>query len=435
MHKKHVAVLLIVLLIIIFGYFMSFKNTVTNGKYYENKPSKTEIRISLNCSSQDRKGQVYQEIINNYNKEHDDVIIQNHYVPGNDYFSRVKVDFASGNEADIFITWPGITVNRFSNKEKIVDLRRELDKDFKWHNGFDKSVWKYVSEDDKILGLPLVKTYAAMFVNTDVLQSVGIEIPKTYEQLKKSIPTLRASGITPIAFDISDEGLLLYRYIAGLLGGKFNASNIQDNGVPNEYYVQAAEYIKELYNLGAFSEDLFTMTKNESDHLFMTKKAAFIVRYSDFLETVDKNVLLDSVSIEPFPGFETGLSTDRAILYGVGTDTIFVSSKNWNNEEMRDKILSVVKYFTSEEVAYYIAENMGSVPAVKIKTAPTKAKNMVYQKNYDFISKANQIIDFSNYYIDADVLLHIAERFPSFLENKNTIYDVWEYAYNYVMDK
>ena len=102
---------------------------------------------------------------------------------------------------------------------------------------------------------------------------------------------------------------------------------------------------------------------------------------------------------------------------------------------MRDKILSVVKYFTSEEVAYYIAENMGSVPAVKIKTAPTKAKNMVYQKNYDFISKANQIIDFSNYYIDADVLLHIAERFPSFLENKNTIYVVWEYAYNYVMDK
>ena len=49
---------------------------------------------------------------------------------------------------------------------------------------------------------------------------------------------------------------------------------------------------------------------------------------------------------------------------------------------MRDKILSVVKYFTSEEVAYYIAENMGSVPAVKIKTAPTKAKNMVYQKKH-----------------------------------------------------
>ena len=36
-------------------------------------------------------------------------------------------------------------------------------------------------------------------------------------------------------------------------------------------------------------------------------------------------------------------------------------------------------------IGYYIAENMGSVPAVKIKTAPTKAKNMVYQKNYDFI--------------------------------------------------
>ena len=435
MRKKTYAVLAAVLAASIgAAYLYTYLKPIQDIAYYQNEVHKTKIRIYLNFGPQDGKSRIYQDIINNYNEEHNDVIIETSYVPGNDYVSRLKIDFVSGNEADIFITWPSVTTNKVAGKGKIVDMKPDLENDHDWYSSFNKSVWKYVSKDEKITGIPLMTTYAAMYVNTDVLSDVGVSIPQTYEQLKEIIPVLRSKNIVPIAFDMSDDGLLLYRCIASMLGGKLNASNVSSSGAPNEYYIRAADYIKELYNMGAFPKDLFAITKKQCDNLFLSKKAAFIVRYSEFSENIDESGLFETVSINPFPVFEDGLSLDKAILYGAGSDTIFVSSKNWENEKMREKILSVVKYFTSQRSAYYIAENLGSVPTIKIRKAATKAKNQVYQRNCDFINSANQIIDFSNYYIDSDVLRHICDRFPLFLEDKITIQEVWDYAYRYVSE-
>ena len=69
---------------------------------------------------------------------------------------------------------------------------------------------------------------------------------------------------------------------------------------------------------------------------------------------------------------------------------------------------------------------------MKIRTAATKTKNMIYQRNCDFVAGANQIIEFSSSYIDSDVLRHIGDKFPLFLEGKMNINDVWEYSYRYV---
>lgn len=432
MKKMYVIIISIFLLCIgIIGLYNA-AHPIGNIKHNQNEENKTKIRIGLNLAPQDRKNLIYQDIINNYNKEHDNVVLETNYVPGNDYFSRLKVDFASGNEADIFITCPGKTTNKFAEKGQIVDLKSELDKDRDWYNSFNKSVWKYVTNNDKIVGVPVMTVYAAFFANTDVLEKAGAEVPKTYEQLKKLIPVLKKQDIVPIAFDMSDDGLLLYSYIAALLGGRHIRDSISDFSVPNEYYARAAEYVKELYSLGAFSPDLFSVTKKQCDEMFISKNAAFIIRYSDFLENIDRERDFETVSVNTFPVMEDSLSLDKAILYGVGSDALFISSKNWENEKMREKLLSVVKYFTSQENAYYITENLGSISAVKIRTAATKTKNMIYQKNCDFVAGANQIIDFSSSYIDSDVLRHIGDKFPLFLEGKMNINDVWEYSYRYV---
>ena len=432
MKKMYIIIISIFLLCIGITKLYTAANPIGDIKHSQNEENKTKIRIGLNLAPRDRKNLIYQDIINNYNKEHNNVVLETNYVPGNDYFSRLKVDFASGNEADIFITCPGKTTNKFAEKGQIVDLKSELDKDRDWYNSFNKGVWKYVTNNDKIVGVPLMTAYAAFFANTDVLEKANAEVPKTYEQLKKLIPILKKQDIVPIAFDMSDDGLLMYSYIAALMGGRHIQDNISDFSVPNEYYARSAEYVKELYSLGAFSQDLFSVTKKQCDEMFLSKKAAFIIRYSDFLENIDRERDFETVSVNTFPIMEDSLSLDKAILYGVGSDALFISSKNWGNEKMREKLISVVKYFTSQENAYYITENLGSISAVKIRTAATKTKNMIYQRNCDFVAGANQIIEFSSSYIDSDVLRHIGDKFPLFLEGKMNINDVWEYSYRYV---
>ena len=409
-----------------------YTNHNINIKYYDKQKHKSEIRILINKNLQDKKSNVYQEIITGYNEHAEDTVIKCDFVSGSDYYSRLRVDFASGNEPEIFVSWPGMTTRELLKQGKIVDLSETLKLDSEWYDSFERSSWKYVTENDTIIGLPLIKTYATLFVNIDVLDSVGIDIPKNYEQLKAAVVTLKEAGIVPIAADISDDGLLIYRYIAALLGGKFNASAVDHNTVPNEYYVKASEYIKELYQLGAFPQNLFSLSETERDYLFLSKKAAFIVQYSDFMGDVYENGTLSTVNIDFFPSFDNTSAGNESILYGVGMDTLFVASDSWETEEKKKQILSVLKHFASKETASYMAKNLGVVPTVKIEKAKTKVENSAYKKNTELFDTVREYIDFPNYYINEDVLIHVTDNFPEFLEDGKTINEVWEDAINYV---
>ena len=81
----------------------------------------------------------------------------------------------------------------------------------------------------------------------------GLEIPQDYNELKSAVQTLKSHGVIPIAFNTTNEGLLMYQLISALNGGPFYIENIRnDDGTINENYIKSAETMKELYNLGAF---------------------------------------------------------------------------------------------------------------------------------------------------------------------------------------
>jgi len=428
---KIISILAILALVVGFIFFY-FLYSTKDVKYYDVENEKIKLRISSNWNSQDVKSQIYQELIADFNSSSNDTQIINDYIPGNNFFSRLKADFASGNDPDIFISWPGETTNKLAAAGKIVSFNDSFRNDPKWNDSFDKSIWRYIVDNGNVNGIPLEKTYIGFFVNNDVLKSVGLSIPTTFDELKADIPILRAHSITPIAFSISENGLLLYKCIAASLGGKFNACYIYSNGSLNEYYSKASEYVKKLYNMNAFPSNLFTISENERDSLFIKKKAAFTVQYSSFLETLYKNDSdIDNISITSFPQFSEGLSTSKAALYGVSMDTLFVSSKSWNDSEKHDKILAALKYFTSEDTATKLNIDLGAVTAVKTQSALAYSSSPVYKKNYDFIRDISEIIDFPDYYVDSDVLLHVSDEFPKFLIGSEKIEDVWKYAYNY----
>lgn len=430
MNKK---ILCAALLTIIFIGVICISCGKLNKKIYYAEPeaNKVNLRILSNWNSFDKKSKTFQNLISDFNLKSDDTLITNDYVPGDDYLSHLKADFASANEPDIFISWPNTTVQQLFCANKIIGLNDILLKDYSWYDSFDKSIWKYVVYDGESYGMPLELSYVGFFANTDVLTNLGLSVPNTYNELVAQIPVLLKNDIVPIAMDISDNGMLLYKAITASLAGTFNIDYIYDSQKINPYYIKAGEYVKQLYEMNAFPKNLFSISEYEKDDLFINKKAAYIVHYSSFLSSAcaDNPDNLQTISITPFPRFDESLAAPISSLFGVSMDTIFVSSKSWQNPEKQDKILKLLKYLTSQDSAEYLVENLGIIPAVSIAHTPTYVSNPVYQKNYQYIHSATEIIDFPDYYTNSDVLINFADNFPDYLTDKCTIEELWINAY------
>ncbi len=407
------------------------KKSVNRLRYSESSNPKTEIFFACNSSNNEKKSLVFQEMAEKFNAQCDDAVIKLNSLADDDYFDRLKIDFASGNEPDLFVTWPGITVDRLVKNNKVAVLDELFDDDPEWYESFHKSNWRYVKLDGKICGVPLMKSYAAFFVNAELLKKLGEKTPASYDELKALIPRLRKRGIVPFATNVSNKGLLTYHYISAVLGGSFNSANVTPGGIPNEYYDSAMDYMKELYDLRAFPDDMFEMTDEECSYMFMSGKAAFTVQYSDFMESVYDAEMLDSVEIKPFPTIEGAISLDKAILYGAATDIVCVAAGSMKNPEKRSGVTALLKYLTTKDAALDFAKQIGSIPAINIVPAKARNQNKIYDMNYVFLKSVNEYIDFPHYYIDINVLTHLQDKFPAFLEGSASKNEVWERAYRH----
>lgn len=386
---------------------------------YYDVESKVELRLSSDWNSTDYDGRFFQSLIDEFNKNNPDMVVVNDCRQKDEYFEYLRMDISSGNEPDIFISYTGESVDEYIATGKIASLNGYLNEDEQWFDSFDKSVWRYVTYDGEIYALPLENIYAAMFVNVDVLNQCGLEVPSTYGEWKEMIPVLKSNEIVPIAFNLSDNELMLYQAIVAKLGGKFYSGNIEENGTFNENYVTAAYYLKELYQLGAFPDNLFSITESESENLFLDKTAAFIIQDSHFAINI-RNIDDGFTKICYMPSFENEHSSEKSALYGLGKNNLFVSSKSMESKE--EYVVRFLKYMTSKEVSSKLKENLGALSAVN----PNENMHLgnIAFVNSEFTYSLTETVNFVSNYADDGKWSKIVEKMPNFLENKIEFQDI-----------
>lgn len=402
-------------------------NPISNIEYYaEKNNSKLELRLLSNWNYINNKGRTYQKLISDFNESHDDVTIQNDYIWDEEYFERLKVEFASENEPDIFISWPGEVVDKFASNGRIADLTPLLKENDQLYGRFDKSLLKYIVADGgRVYGLPIERVFVAVFVNTDVLNSVGLQPAETYEELKSQIAVLNNNGIVPVAADSSKNGLLIYKSIAAALGGKFYSDFVANGDGVNKYYVYAADYMKELYSLGAFPKNMFSLKEKDADDLFVNKKAAYIVQNSYFTGELkcNENYDMNTLELVSFPSIDGGYASKEHALYGAGMDTLFISRKSYDNAEKREKILEFVDYLISDDTAAVLKESLDALSAFgEIRESYGNDKNM------NFIYSRNEIINFPDYSTNSAVWTEVEQNLPNILNGRRDILSILENA-------
>lgn len=369
--KKSVLFLCVVLAV---AFFTTCGRDAYDWKEHQNPDphsQNTVLRFESPWGEKSLKGSILNQMLQDFMKQNPQVEVINESMTGGNFLEKVMVDFASGNEPDLFAMWPGYNSNLFIDMEKVADLTPLLEQRPAWRDSFDKSVWYHVtSPDSRVYGIPLEMTYQCLFVNTDLFEAYHIPLPVTWEALKNAVVQFRAQGIVPIEYSAQNKNAYLFENIAAALGGSTGVTEPVTGGEMNPYYRQAIGYMQELYSLGAFPEDFFDMSNKNRD-LFLNKKAAMCVQTSDFigelnqLETTfqGKNTQTgtqkSSVDMLTFPKIPEGNADETAIIYGVGSGTFSISQSAWNSQSKQAAAGELLCCLTSDEAAQNFAEATG----------------------------------------------------------------------------
>lgn len=395
---------------------------------YPEEP-KEEQKITLRFISSwggvDSKAETLQELLDQFTLVNKNIEVVNESLFGEDFLPKIKTDFASGNDPDVFGLWPGSDIRALIRAGRVADLTELLQEYPGWKNNFKGSMLEYTTFDGKVYGLPVETIFEALFINTDLFKKNYIQVPETYEELKDAIVRFRKAGIEPIAYNTFAEGTYLYQNMVAMLAGKEIAENPShpEFGV---YYRKALEYMKELYSLGAFPEKAFTMTNQERNVLFQEKKAAMIVQGSWFIGNFPNDE--ESVDIVYFPSFPDGNAPPNSMVYGLGNGCFHISTAAMNDPERRDAAVKLLRFLTAKETAVVFAQRTGMISSVDIRefrvdySRLTRRGQLLLNNGRQFIGPPDSFVDRTAW---EEV---IADGMPYVLEGKWQIDDLWARA-------
>ncbi len=409
-------------------------------RFSEASVGEEPVRLRLICpwSGSDSKANTLRYVLEQYPA---DVEIVNESMTGEDFLMKLKTDFASGNDPDLFAIWPGANVNTLIRAGKVADLTDLLESQSDWKRQFEKSAWDNVTVDGRIYGIPLELTYQCMFLNTDMFEAYRVEIPQDFEGLKRAVNAFLASDVIPISFNAQYIGSLLYQSIIAALGGRLEVEYAFQGGQISPCYVEALAYVKELYELGAFPANAFSLSDSSAQELFYNKQAAMIVQRSEFIGEVNQRVSsvnLSSTETEsgqdvpltvdmiPFPAIQGGKGDPTALIYGLGSGTFFLSQSAWEVPKTREAAVDLLAYLTSEKIASLFSERTRMSSAVKIPP-PDVYYSGLMKRGRLLIDNTKEVILPPDSIIDRSVWNNtVIKQLPYVLEGTTTAQAVWD---------
>lgn len=386
---------------------------------------KTKIRFINSWGGSDPKAETLQQIFDEFMKENENIEIINESLFGDDFLTKLKTDFAWGNDPDVFGLWPGSDIQILVASGKVADLTDVLEADLKWKNSFDYKMWYHTTFNGRIYGLPVELIFEGLFVNTELFSKYNVKVPDNYTELKQAVIMFRENDVIPIAFNCKAEGTYLYQNIAMMIGGKEAIENPIKNGKIDPCYIQGMEIMRELYDLGAFPDNLFTMTSVERNELFINKKAAMIAQGSWFVSALGNEDCFDFVH---FPEMTTESKNESRMIFGLGCGTFYMSQKAWDDPVKREASLKLMKYLTSRQSATLLAEQTGMLSNVFIYDYKINYQKLA-RKGINLTYSSSELIGPPDSYLPRNVWENvIVKDFPYVLEGKMTPEEIWDKA-------
>ncbi|WP_085523009.1 extracellular solute-binding protein [Tuberibacillus sp. Marseille-P3662] len=346
--------------------------------------------------------EIVNEIVDGFEKEHTDVNVDVQVLNNEQYKQKLKVLSTSNKLPDVGMTWPAGFLEPYVSGDMFAPLDNVLNDGLK--DSFVSGTAEAYQVDGKTYGLPLELNIATVFYNKSIFDKYNLKAPKTYEELKDVITTLKDNGVAPVALGNKDKwtGSMWYMYLADRLGGPEGLKKaINGSGsFEDPALVKAGGKVKELVDMGTFVKGFNGLSDQEAKSMFMNGQAAmYLIATWDLPNyTTNEDVpqeFRDSVDYFKFPTVN-GNGDKKSFVGGPGVG-LFVSQ----NSDVKKEAKAFAKYFVQQWGEKSVSE-AGVIPATKVNSDGLDLPQM-YTDVLKDLNQANNLTLFADVQMSPDV--------------------------------
>ena len=138
-------------------------------------------------------------------KTHPNITIAFERMEYADYINKLRVNLSAGTAWDLIQLQSGSLLDTASEFILPLDSFAEQTWGADWKNEFMAGIPEMGLIDGKLMGVPDTVSYAGMLLfNKTRMDSLGLSIPKNYEELKNVADTARSAGSLPVVIGAQD---------------------------------------------------------------------------------------------------------------------------------------------------------------------------------------------------------------------------------------
>ena len=315
-------------------------------------------------------------------------------------------NFLSADAPDITSWYPGNRMGPFVDAglfEPITDL---------WNSeGLNEdmaAVEPTMTRNGEIWGVPYTYYQWGIYYRSDIFADLGIEEPKTWDELLAASQTLKDNGITP--FTIGTKFLWTAAGVFDYINLRTNGYDVHNALTAGEIkytdprIVQTFENWKQLIDMGAFIDNHATMSWQDAVAPFANGEAAMYVM-GNFSVDAYKNAGLtyDQIDFFQFPKI-----ADLPMAEEAPADAFFIPSGAKNKEDAR-KFLA---FIAQPEIQTEWNATIGQLPP---NSKATVSDDKFIQQGFDVVSNAAGLAQFYDRDAPAEMAKAGMEGFQEFM--------------------
>ncbi len=266
-------------------------------------------------------------------------------VQAQDDGQTLKTLAATGQLPDIYQASTDL-INTFRESNQIMVLNDVAQSTGFLDKLYDANKDLAYAEDGNIYAFPFSgQEYVLWYYNKQLFEENGLEVPKTYDDLKNCIDTFTAAGITPLAL-FGQEGwntAAAYDVIATRYAeGGIKALDDQSATITDQGYVDAAKTMEELVAAGLYQKDATTTNYDQASEMFLSGNAAMFINGQWYIEDATKG-LGDNVDWMFYPAAdEASYEAGKSAFSGGGSASGFAVNPDSQNPELAAEVAEFI---------------------------------------------------------------------------------------------
>jgi len=199
------------------------------------------------------------------------------------FHNRIETYAASGNLPDVMYVWPSGRSTSLHQNRLLKDLTPFINRDG-LKSQYVPLIFNPKQQAAGYLAMfPLTVTNTSyFFINMEVLNAVGLQPAKTYDELKAQVPILRAKGYETVIMPNQDSWVMqtcLFSMIAGRFCGEGWHEKILKGQAKftDADFVNALNFVRSLYADGVLAPSSLGLSYGDGPTLFATNKGAYYI--------------------------------------------------------------------------------------------------------------------------------------------------------------